>query len=515
MPAIERKNFPRAFPGTPHGPWLEGLNRRAYAATLDIHPVVSLEEPMSQRALLAGLAVMTLLAGPVLAQESPPMADLGRLSTSIENLTNRVNPAVVEIMATGYGIADQNGGRAGTLARKVSGGSGVLVDPSGYIVTNAHVIEGAEDIRVGLTLTAEEAASQSSVLKTGGRTIAAKLVGQDRETDLAILKIEGEGFPYLELGDSEILQPGRLVFAFGSPLGLENSVSMGVISAVARQLKADAPMIYIQTDAAINPGNSGGPLVDLAGRVVGINTMIYSQSGGNEGIGFAAPAHIVRTVYQRIREDGRMRRATIGVRSQTITRELADGLGLDMERGVILADVYPKGPGAFAGLLVGDIILTLDGKPVENARQFDVNVYLKTIGAKATIEYLRAGQRRSAQVDLIERRDSADSFGQLPSLDESIVPELAVVAVPLNDEIAQALPPLRGTSGVVIAAEIPGAALASGDLRAGDVIYALNLIRLSSVEDLRAALKPFRPGDPIVLQVERGGRLRYLVTTPR
>jgi serine protease Do len=471
---------------------------------------------MFKRPSLASLIAALWLATPVLAQPSPdPAIDLGRLSTSIETLTRRVNPAVVEIVATGYGVVDQDGRRAGLLARKVSGGSGVIVDPAGYILTNAHVIEGAESIRVGLTLSAEEAARQRSVLKTGGQMLDAVLVGQDRETDLAVLKIEGEGYTALPLGDSESLTPGRLVLAFGSPLGLENSVSMGVVSAVARQLKPDAPMIYIQTDAAINPGNSGGPLVDLGGRVVGINTMIYSQSGGNEGIGFAAPAHIVRTVYERIRRDGRMRRATIGVRSQTITPDLAAGLGLSMERGVILADVYPRGPAAAAGLIVGDIVLSIDGKPLENARQFDVNVYLKEIGGTADIEYLRAGQQRRARVDLIERRESGDSFAQLPSLEESIIPELAVVAVPLDEEILKALPPLRGNSGVVVAAETPGTALTSSDLRAGDVIYAVNLIKLSTVDDLRNALAPFRPGDPVVLQIERGGRLRYLVTTPR
>jgi serine protease Do len=467
--------------------------------------------------LSAVLAATLLLPGlRATAQESgPPMADLGRLSNSIEGLTRRVNPAVVEIIATGYGVVDQEGRRAGLLARKVSGGSGVIVDPSGYVITNAHVIEGAEDIRVGLTLTAEEAARQASVLKTGGAMLDATLVGWDEETDLAVLKIEGGTFTALPLGDSEDLSPGRIVFAFGSPLGLENSVSMGVVSAVARQLKPDAPMIYIQTDAAINPGNSGGPLVDLGGNIVGINTMIYSQSGGNEGIGFAAPSHIVRTVYERIRRDGKMRRATIGVRSQTITPDLARGLGLSTERGVILADVYPRGPAAVAGLLVGDIVLALDGKPLENGRQFDVNIYLKEIGSTAEVEYLRGGNRKRVRVDLIERRDGNDRFSQLPSLQESIIPELAIVAVPLEGEILKAMPPLRGDAGVVVAAETPGTALATSDLRAGDVIYALNLIKLRSVDDLRQALAPFRPGDPIVLQVERGGRLRYLVTTPR
>ena len=168
-------------------------------------------------------------------------------------------------------------------------------------------------------------------------------MGLDRETDIAVLKVEERGLPALELGDSESLRQGQLVMAFGSPLGLENSASLGVVSAVARQLKPDDPMIYVQTDASINPGNSGGPLVDAEGRMVGLNTMILSQSGGNEGIGFAAPSHIVRSVYEQLRASGLVRRGVIGVRAQTITPSLAAGLGLVFDRGVVLSDVTPDG----------------------------------------------------------------------------------------------------------------------------------------------------------------------------
>ena len=248
----------------------------------------------------------------------------------------------------------------------------MIVDAEGWIVTNAHVVENARSVRVDLV---QPAPAGGSILRPRSRRLPARVVGLDRETDVAVLKIEQSGLPALELGDSEALHQGQVVMAFGSPLGLENSASLGVVSAVARQLKPDDPMIYVQTDASINPGNSGGPLVDAAGRMVGLNTMILSQSGGNEGIGLAAPSNIVRSVYEQIRRSGRVRRGAIGVRAQTITPPLAAGLGLVFDRGVVLSDVLPSGPAAAAGLRPGDVVIALDAKPMENARQLDVNLY--------------------------------------------------------------------------------------------------------------------------------------------
>ena len=181
--------------------------------------------------------------------------------------------------------------------------------------------------------------------------------------------------------------------AFGSPLGLATSVSMGVVSAVARQPRADDPMIYIQTDATINPSNSDGPLVDADGRVVWISAFILSQSGGSDGIGFAVPSNIVRTVYEQLREFGRVRRGEIDVLAQTITREMARGLGLPQTWGVLLSDVYPRGPAARVGLAVGDVVLTLDGKPMENARQFQVDLYPRRVGELVELVVLRDGTR--------------------------------------------------------------------------------------------------------------------------
>ncbi|MFI4945674.1 MAG: S1C family serine protease, partial [Burkholderiales bacterium] len=248
------------------------------------------------RRRLALLSLAAALCGPFAARleaqartQSPASTaqtpGLTALDAQLEALSRRVAPSVVQVTATGYTSTPSV-----LLARDQSTGSGVIVDADGWIVTNAHVIEDARSVKVDVQQP-DAAPPGSSILRPRSERLVAKVVGVDRETDVAVLKIERSRLPALELGDSELLHQGQLVMAFGSPLGLENSASHGVVSAVARQLKADDPMIYEQTDASINPGNSGGPLVDAQGRMVGLNTMILTQSGGNEGIGFAAPSN--------------------------------------------------------------------------------------------------------------------------------------------------------------------------------------------------------------------------------
>src|SRR5262249_16956064 len=263
-----------------------------------------------------------------------------------------------------------------------------------------------------------------SVLKARGRILGAVVVGIDSETDLAVLKVDEKGLPALPLGDSEELRQGQVVLAFGSPLGLENSATLGIVSSVARQLEQDNPMIYIQTDASINPGNSGGPLVDIEGRVVGINTLILSQSGGNEGLGFAAPSNIVKTVNEQIRKTGRVRRGEIGARVQTITPTLAAGLGLAGTKGVIVSDVRRGSGAASAGLGIKDIILTLDGKPMENARQFNVNVYSRQVDTTVALEVARGEKRVKLVVPVSERAGDFHKLALMVSPERNLVPPI-------------------------------------------------------------------------------------------
>jgi serine protease Do len=332
---------------------------------------------------------LVLLASPPIARAQAaarPAATgsgLARLSDDLQALADRVRPSIVQVLVTGYAPAGEGGA---LLSTQRGGGSGVILHADGYVVTNAHVIAGARHIEVVVPPPAGPPGGGRSVLKASGRVFGAQVVGIDRETDLAVLLLPEKGLPALSLGDSEAVRPGQLVVAFGSPLGLEGSLSLGVVSAVARQLKPESPMIYLQTDASINPGNSGGPLLDTEGRVVGINTLILSQSGGSEGIGFAAPSNIVRNVFEQIRQGGHVQRGEIGARAQTITAELAAGLGLPRPWGVVIADVAPGGPAAEAGLRIGDLVLSMDGKPMENARQFDVNLYRRSVGVSVPLE---------------------------------------------------------------------------------------------------------------------------------
>jgi serine protease Do len=461
--------------------------------------------------LTAALALLAGSPAPARAQAKappvvPPGSDLVSLDAQLEALARRVAPSVVQVLAIGYASSP-----GALLARTGSSGSGVIVDADGWIVTNAHVVEAARSVRVDLL---PPPASGSSILRPRSRRLAARVVGLDRETDVAVLKVEQPGLPTLAFGDSEALHQGQLVMAFGSPLGLENSASLGVVSAVARQLKPDDPMIYVQTDASINPGNSGGPLVDAAGRMVGLNTMILTQSGGNEGIGLAAPVNIVRSVYEQIRRGGRVRRGVIGVRAQTITPPLGLGLRLLFDRGVVLSDVAPDGPAAAADLRPGDVVIALDGKPMENARQLDVNLYRRAPGDTVTLSVRRGPLSLEVPVRVVERPEDPDRFLTLVSPEKNLVPRLGVLAVELDDDLRRSVGPLRGHDGVLVAArsgDLPGT---DDDLRPGDVVYAVNGVSVKGLAELRSAVTRPSPGEPLVLHVERAGRLLYVVVEP-
>jgi serine protease Do len=427
------------------------------------------------------------------------------LDAQLKALTRRVAPAVVQVVASGYAA----GGEA-LLTRARSYGSGAVVDSDGWIVTNAHVVDGASAVHVEL-LRLREPGEKGSILRPRSRRLPARVVGSDRETDVAVLKVEATDLASLPLGDSDDLRQGQLVLAFGSPLGLENSASLGVVSAVARQLAPDSPMIYVQTDASINPGNSGGPLVDVEGRMVGLNTLIASHSGGDEGIGFAAPSNIVRSVFEQIREQGRVRRGVIGVSAQTITPELGDGLGLGVHSGVVLSDVRPGGPAAAAGLRIGDIIVALDGKPMENARQLDVNVYQRALGDAVALDVVRSGVRLSFEVTVLERPQDPDRFMSLVTPESNLVSRLGVLALELDDDLLKVAGPLRGKEGVLVAARAGGDSGPDYDLRPGDVIYAVNGVSVRGLTELRQAVGRPRQGESLVLQVERGGELLFVV----
>ena len=463
-----------------------------------------------------GAIVVTglLAAAPGALAQAPPRGANAALDLSgaLETTARVVGPSVVEIFTTaftaGSGVVPRT---ADLVTIDRASGSGVIVDADGYIITNAHVVRGAQRLRVELPAAPGPG---RSILGARGRTVSGQIVGIDLETDLAVIKVDERNLPAVTLGDSDELKAGQLVVALGSPLGLHNSVSVGVVSAIARQLEPESPMIYVQTDAPINPGSSGGPLVDLRGRLVGINTMIVSQTGGNEGLGFAAPSNIVRTVYEQIRKHGRVRRGDIGVRVQTVTPALAAGLGLARDTGVVLADVLPGSLAARAGLRPGDLVTSFEGRPMENGRQLQVGLYRHFAGEVVSLEVLRDGQVTTFPVAMNERPDPLGDLSASIDPRQNLVPRLGVLGVNLNQRLAELLPVVRVPSGVVVVSTVAGAIDArEGGLAAGDVIYAINRAAVKGIAELRTALEALKTGDPVVLQLERRGELTYLAFT--
>lgn len=452
------------------------------------------------------LCVVACLAA---AGQTQPVR-LSQLSEGFQQLSRRVHASVVKVSTVGYRqLEPEESDEPGVAARQQSAGSGVIIDPGGLIVTNAHVVVGAQ--RVQVMLPAPPSERQAGSGKARPRTVRAEVAGLDLETDVALLRVAEKGLPALEMADSDAVEQGQLVFAFGSPLGLENSVTMGVVSSPARQLRADDPMIYIQTDAPINPGNSGGPLVDTEGRIIGINTMILSQSGGNEGIGFAVPSNLVANVVEQLRRTGRVIRGEIGVSVQTISAALAQGWRLPQEWGVVVADVEPEGQGDAAGLRVGDVIVSMNGRPMEDARQFNVSLYRPAVGETIALEVLRGARKLKISVQVAERHDEASTYAELASREENLIPELGIFAVDLTPALRDQLAPARSeTGGVLVAARHADSAVLEEGFRAGDLIYAVNRTPVRSVSDLREFVRKQKPGAALAFQVERGGKLRFV-----
>jgi serine protease Do len=435
-------------------------------------------------------------------------AALLEINNAMEGLAAKVSPAVVQILVTGYGpLHEENRSQTALIVRQHAVGSGVIVDPSGYIMTNAHVVEGAQRIKVALPLPTDNG---RSVAEGRRRIFDARLIGTHKETDLALLKIEEKDLPTLTLLTQQRARVGQLVFAIGSPEGLQNSVTMGVVSAVARQADAQKPLTYIQTDAPINPGNSGGPLIDMNGSVLGINTFILSSGGGSEGLGFAIPARIVDLVYHSLRKYGHVHRVEIGATAQEITPALADGLKLARHWGVIIADVKPDGPAAAAGLQVQDIVLSADDRSIETLPQLSSSLYLHAIDKVLKLDILRGDQKKTLYIPAIEHRDQMDQLFDAANAEKDIVPRLGILALDLTPDLRSRIGTLRIYSGVIVLGRAADLIMPDTGLQTGDVIHALNTTAIPDMATLRTAVMALKPGDPVVIQVERSDGLTYL-----
>src|SRR6201981_4052231 len=443
----------------------------------------------------------------------PHQTLLNQFSDSMDELTARVSPAVVQVRVTGYrAVEDKDQDETGLIGRQRSLASGAIVDPDGYIITNAHVVKGAQRVRVFLTPISEAESQVRSSLGIGQRPapLEAKIFGIASTIDLALLKVEAKNLPTLPFADYRNLKKGQIVLAFGNPEGLENSVTMGIVSAVARQADPSTATVYIQTDAPINPGNSGGPLVDTEGRLVGINTFILSDTGGSQGLGFAIPSSLVEFVYGELRKYGRVHRSIIGASLQEITPDLAAGLSLPRQEGVIVSDILPEGPAAKAGLKIGGVVVTLDERPIGALPIAEMIVSTKPAGASVHIEVLRGTQKIPLDIPVTEQKEKVDRLADLVDPAKSLIAKLGIFGVQVDAKLGDDVEDLRIPSGIVVAALSADLSGIETDLQVGDVIHSVNGLRVETLDGLRTALKSVPPGAAGVLQVERDEKLTYI-----
>ncbi|MGC1619643.1 MAG: trypsin-like peptidase domain-containing protein [Candidatus Acidiferrum sp.] len=456
--------------------------------------------------------MLSVLAPPTQAQGGST-DELRRMNAAVGELIRKVSPSVVQILVTGYGpLGDSNQGNTDVvIGRQRAIGSGFTVDPSGYIITNAHVVKGAQRVQVVLSNGSSDD-SVDAVLASRTNLVPARIIGVTQDIDLALLKVDVPNLPALKLANYRDLRQGESVFAFGSPEGLRNTVTQGIISSVARQTDPDSTMVYIQTDAPINPGNSGGPLVNVDGDVVGVNTFILSQSGGNEGLGFAIPCGVVNIAYKQLRKFGHLHRPEIGISVQTITPTMAEGLKLPRNFGVVVSDVLPDGPAQAAGVRIGDVLLAIDGKAAGSVPYLAFYLLSREGGDKVHLDVLRGNQQLGFDVALMPPPQDMDQITALADPERNLVPTLGILGVEIDKKIAAMAPDLRDPYGIIVAARATGATT-EVPLTTGDVIRTLNGEPMTTLDRLRQALKALPPGAAVALQIQRDQKLMYLAFT--
>jgi serine protease Do len=361
-------------------------------------------------------------------------------------------------------------------------GSGFIVSPDGYILTNAHVVENADEVRVRLT---------------DRREFRAKVIGSDRRTDVAVIKIDAKDLPVVHVGDHTKLRPGEWVLAIGSPFGLENSVTAGIVSATSRAVGGESDVPFIQTDVAVNPGNSGGPLFNLRGEVVGINSMIFSRTGGYMGISFAIPIDVAINVRDQLVKTGRVVRGRIGVTVQNVDASLAESFGLDRARGALVSSVEKGGPAQRAGVRPGDVILQVDAQPIDRTSELSNYIARRTPGEDSTLTVWRAGKEEKIKVRIDELKDSgAVRAGARDSAHEQ--GRLGLAVQPLTSEEKDAAEIDAGVRVV----DVEGPAAEAG-VQVGDLVLAVNSHRIRNPEDLRSEVAKIRDGGVAALLVLR------------
>jgi serine protease Do len=378
-------------------------------------------------------------------------------------------------------------------------GSGFIINKDGYILTNNHVVDGASEVDVKLS---------------DGRAFTAKVVGQDSQTDIALLKVDGAGdLPVLPLGDSAALEIGEPVMAIGNPFGLEQTVTTGIVSATGRVIGGGPYDDFIQTDASINPGNSGGPLINARGEVVGMNSAIFSRTGGSIGIGFAVPINMAKFVAPQLADKGRVERGRLGVTIQPLSPSLAKAFGLARPDGHALVSSVAEGsPAAQAGVKHGDVIVEYDGHRIARPADLARMVAATPVGKKVTIKVVRDGKEMSLSPTIARLTEGDDAPVASATADKDQQGRLGVVVEPARPETARELGTVA-TQGLVVRSVEDGSPADQAGLRAGDVITEVNRQPVSKVEDLRRAVEQHKAGTPLLLLVSRDGSARYLTVS--
>ncbi len=440
---------------------------------------------------------------------------LQRLDEEYTKVANAVVPSVVSITTTKTGsrrmpvdplelffgrrFSDES-----PQQKVTSLGSGVIVSKEGHIVTNNHVLNGTDDVTVQLS---------------DGRQSKAKIVGTDGQIDLAVLKIDLENLTPLPIGDSDKVRVGQIVMAIGNPFGLDESVSQGIISAKDRRAMNDSQVEFFQTDTAINPGNSGGPLVNIRGEVIGINTAIYSESGGNQGIGFAIPSNVVRAAMNSIISKGRVIRGYLGVGIQPVTADIAEQFKLNSARGALVTDVTPGSPAEKAGIIRGDVIRKVNGYEVKDTVALVNRIAESDIGSNLAIDLVRDGESKTVMAQVIEQ--PADLVARLNrnqnAPDPSPSSQNAVFA---GIEVKNLTPQLRSeanvpanVNGVIVTRVDPSSAVAQ-ELRPGDVIEQINRQPVANLDEFQSVVSRLDPDRPVMVGMARNRQRSFVIIQP-
>src|SRR5882724_9102063 len=430
-------------------------------------------------------------------------------SGSFAKVAEAVGPAVVNVNTFARGGGGRTpieeffgdeflrrffGGEPERQQQQRSLGSGVIVDPSGIALTNAHVVERATDIEV---VTAE------------GKKHKAKIVGLDKRTDLAVLRLQGGGpYPSASLGDSDKVRVGDWVLAIGSPFGLQQTVTAGIISAKGRSIGQGPYDDFLQTDAAINPGNSGGPLVNMSGEVVGINSAILSRTGGNVGIGFSIPVNMAKRIYTELAAKGKVTRGWLGVSIQPLTPELAKSFGLKEPNGVLISDIVQDGPAAKAGVAAGDVIMEFDRKKVDSPQELQKVVAATAPGRAVPLKVWREKAEKMLEIKIGETPDETVAL-KSTNKGKSL---LGLDVRPLTPELARQLN-LRTAEGVIVFSVDEESAASEAGLQRGDVIREVNRQKVRSVQDFEKVTKDVKDGDRVTVLLQRGPQSLYVAFT--